>query len=145
MLTSSQNFQGLVRSANGNSNISLLNIVMELKKAANHPLLFDGAELRSDDNEATLKGLVMNSGKMVLLDKLLARLRQDGHRVLIFTQMTRILDILEMFLSFHGYLYLRLDGATKIEDRQYITERFNADPRVFCFISSSRSGGVGIK
>ncbi|KAG6327413.1 hypothetical protein ID866_11676 [Astraeus odoratus] len=58
--------------------------------------------------------------------------------------MTRVLDILEIFLNFHGYLYLRLDGATKIEDRQYITERFNADARVFCFISSSRSGGVGI-
>jgi helicase SWR1 len=58
--------------------------------------------------------------------------------------MTRILDILEIFLNFHGYLYLRLDGATKIEDRQYITERFNADARIFCFISSSRSGGVGI-
>jgi len=58
--------------------------------------------------------------------------------------MTRILDILEVFLNFHGYLYLRLDGATKIEDRQYITERFNSDSRIFCFISSSRSGGVGI-
>jgi len=58
--------------------------------------------------------------------------------------MTRILDILEIFLNFYGYLYLRLDGATKIEDRQYITERFNADSRIFCFISSSRSGGVGI-
>ncbi|EMD30670.1 hypothetical protein CERSUDRAFT_40929, partial [Gelatoporia subvermispora B] len=55
-----------------------------------------------------------------------------------------ILDILETFLNFHGYLYLRLDGATKIEDRQYITERFNSDSRIFCFISSSRSGGVGI-
>ncbi|KAH9072771.1 hypothetical protein EDB83DRAFT_2358983 [Lactarius deliciosus] len=53
-------------------------------------------------------------------------------------------DILEQFLNFHGYLYLRLDGATRIEDRQYITERFNADSRIFCFIASSRSGGVGI-
>ena len=59
--------------------------------------------------------------------------------------MTKILDILEIFLNSHGYLYLRLDGATKIEDRQYITERFNVDARIFCFISSSRSGGVGIK
>ena len=65
--------------------------------------------------------------------------------MLIFAQTTKILDILEIFLNFHGYLYLRLDGATKIEDRQYITERFNADSRVFCFIASSRSGGVGIK
>ncbi|KAG6849401.1 hypothetical protein H0H93_008758 [Arthromyces matolae] len=78
------------------------------------------------------------------LARLLREKKAGGHRVLIFTQMTRILDILEIFLNFHGYLYLRLDGATKIEDRQYITERFNADPRVFCFIASSRSGGVGI-
>ena len=84
-------------------------------------------------------------GKLQKLATLLREKKTGGHRVLIFTQMTRILDILEIFLNFHGYLYLRLDGATKIEDRQYITERFNADSRVFCFISSSRSGGVGIK
>ncbi|OBZ68259.1 Chromodomain helicase hrp3 [Grifola frondosa] len=76
-----KNFQALVKSAHGNSgNISLLNIAMELKKAANHPFLFEGAETRTDNPEEQLKGLVMNSGKMVLLDKLLARLRQDGHR-----------------------------------------------------------------
>ena len=80
-----------------------------------------------------------------LLARLLHERKAGGHRVLIFTQMTRILDILEMFLNYHGYLYLRLDGATKIEDRQYITERFNVDERIFAFIASSRSGGVGIK
>lgn len=64
---------------------------MELKKASNHPFLFDGAEVRSDIREETLKGIVMNSGKMVLLDKLLARLKQDGHRVLVFSQMVRML------------------------------------------------------
>lgn len=89
--------------------------------------------------------LQYDCGKLQQLTRLLREKKAGGHRVLIFTQMTRILDILEIFLSFHGYLYLRLDGATKIEDRQYITERFNADPRVFCFIASSRSGGVGIK
>ncbi|KAL4243624.1 INO80/SWR1 chromatin remodeling helicase [Abortiporus biennis] len=83
-------------------------------------------------------------GKLQKLADLLRQRKAGGHRVLIFTQMTRVLDILEIFLNFHGYLYLRLDGATKIEDRQYITERFNSDQRVFCFISSSRSGGVGI-
>ncbi|KAH9912764.1 SNF2 family N-terminal domain-containing protein [Epithele typhae] len=88
--------------------------------------------------------LQYDCGKLQVLAQLLRDRKAGGHRVLIFTQMTRILDILEIFLNFHGYLYLRLDGATKIEDRQYITERFNADPRVFCFISSSRSGGVGI-
>lgn len=89
--------------------------------------------------------LQYDCGKLQKLATLLREKKTGGHRALIFTQMTRILDILEVFLNFHGYLYLRLDGATKIEDRQYITERFNADPRIFCFISSSRSGGVGIK
>ncbi|EIW80516.1 hypothetical protein CONPUDRAFT_166022 [Coniophora puteana RWD-64-598 SS2] len=88
--------------------------------------------------------LQYDCGKLQMLSRLLRDKKAGGHRVLIFTQMTRILDILEMFLNFHGHLYLRLDGATKIEDRQYITERFNADPRIFCFIASSRSGGVGI-
>jgi helicase SWR1 len=58
--------------------------------------------------------------------------------------MTRVLGILEIFLNFRGYRYLRLDGSTKIEDRQKITQRFNMDTRILCFISSSRSGGVGI-
>ncbi|KAI0667128.1 SNF2 family N-terminal domain-containing protein [Trametes maxima] len=88
--------------------------------------------------------LQYDCGKLQMLANLLRERKAGGHRVLIFTQMTRILDILETFLNFHGYLYLRLDGATKIEDRQYITERFNSDSRIFCFISSSRSGGVGI-
>ncbi|TFY59646.1 hypothetical protein EVJ58_g5650 [Rhodofomes roseus] len=88
--------------------------------------------------------LQYDCGKLQELAKLLRERKAGGHRILIFTQMTRILDILETFLNFHGYLYLRLDGSTKIEDRQYITERFNSDSRVFCFISSSRSGGVGI-
>lgn len=89
--------------------------------------------------------LQYDCGKLQELARLLRERKAGGHRVLIFTQMTRILDILEIFLNLHGYLYLRLDGATKIEDRQYITERFNSDQRIFCFISSSRSGGVGIK
>ena len=71
--------------------MSLLNIAMELKKASNHPYLFEGAEQRTDNREQTLKGLVVNSGKMILLDKLLTRLKADGHRVLIFSQMVRML------------------------------------------------------
>ena len=89
--------------------------------------------------------LQYDCGKLQRLALLLRERKAGGHRILIFTQMTKILDILELFLNFHGYIYLRLDGATKVEDRQYITERFNSDSRVFCFISSSRSGGVGIK
>jgi chromodomain-helicase-DNA-binding protein 1 len=71
--------------------VSLLNIAMELKKASNHPYIFDGAEPKSETREESFKGLVMNSGKMFLLDKLLTRLHQDGHRVLIFSQMVRML------------------------------------------------------
>ncbi|KAK8864632.1 hypothetical protein IAR55_001882 [Kwoniella newhampshirensis] len=88
--------------------------------------------------------LQYDCGKLQKLYEMLRDLKAGGHRVLIFTQMTRVLDILEMFLSYNGHRYLRLDGSTKIEDRQIITERFNSDPRIFVFIASSRSGGVGI-
>lgn len=86
-------------------------IAMELKKAANHPYLFDGAEVRTDDKADTLKGLIMNSGKMVLLDKLLTRLRQDGHHVLIFSQMVRMLGIMADYMTLRGYQHQRLDGT----------------------------------
>lgn len=88
--------------------------------------------------------LQYDCGKLQKLAEMLRDLKADGHRVLIFTQMTRVLDILEIFLSYNGHRYLRLDGSTKIEDRQVLTERFNSDSRIFCFIASSRSGGVGI-
>ncbi|XP_073971581.1 domino helicase isoform X3 [Rhodnius prolixus] len=83
-------------------------------------------------------------GKLQSLDRLLRKLKSDHHRVLIFTQMTRMLDVLEAFLNFHGHIYLRLDGTTKVDQRQALMERFNADKRIFCFILSTRSGGVGI-
>ncbi|KAJ4471281.1 SNF2 family N-terminal domain-containing protein [Lentinula edodes] len=88
--------------------------------------------------------LQYDCGKLQRLTALLREKKAGGHRVLLFTQMTKILDVLEIYLNFHGYLYLRLDGATSIENRQYVTERFNKDEKVFCFIASSRSGGVGI-
>uniref|UniRef100_A0A224XG66 Putative chromatin remodeling complex wstf-iswi small subunit n=1 Tax=Panstrongylus lignarius TaxID=156445 RepID=A0A224XG66_9HEMI len=83
-------------------------------------------------------------GKLQSLDRLLRRLKSEHHRVLIFTQMTRMLDVLEAFLNYHGHIYLRLDGTTKVDQRQALMERFNADKRIFCFILSTRSGGVGI-
>ncbi|XBW35561.1 hypothetical protein QEN19_001136 [Hanseniaspora menglaensis] len=88
--------------------------------------------------------LQYDCGKLQKLATLLKELKDGGHKVLIFTQMTKILDILEIFLNYHHYTYSRLDGATKIEDRQLLTERFNSDPKIFTFILSSRSGGVGI-
>ncbi|KAG5951102.1 swr1 complex component [Claviceps sorghi] len=88
--------------------------------------------------------LQYDCGKLQVLDKLLRRLQSGGHRALIFTQMTKVLDILEQFLNIHGHKYLRLDGATKVEQRQILTDRFNNDPRILCFILSTRSGGLGI-
>ena len=83
-------------------------------------------------------------GKLQKLSVLLRKLKSENHRVLIFTQMTRMLDILEIFLNLHGYTYMRLDGATKPEQRQALMERFNADDKIFAFILSTRSGGCGV-
>ncbi|KAI4867572.1 SNF2 family domain-containing protein [Hypoxylon rubiginosum] len=88
--------------------------------------------------------LQYDCGKLQALDRLLRKLQSGGHRALIFTQMTKVLDILEQFLNIHGHKYLRLDGATKVEQRQILTDRFNHDPRILCFILSTRSGGLGI-
>ena len=88
--------------------------------------------------------LQYDCGKLQQLDLLMRRLKEGGHRILIFTQMTRVLDILESFLNYHGYRYLRLDGATKVEQRQALTEKFNRDLRISAFILSTRSGGLGI-
>jgi helicase SWR1 len=88
--------------------------------------------------------LLYDCGKLQKLAKLLTDLQKGGHRALIFTQMTKVLDILEQFLNIMGIRYMRLDGATKIEDRQILTERFNKDPKIMVFILSSRSGGLGI-
>ncbi|KAI5817376.1 helicase swr1 [Pyronema omphalodes] len=88
--------------------------------------------------------LQYDCGKLQRLDALLRELQAGGHRALIFTQMTKVLDILEQFLNIHGHRYLRLDGATKVEQRQALTDRFNNDPRILVFILSTRSGGLGI-
>lgn len=83
-------------------------------------------------------------GKLQVLANLLRELKAGGHRVLIFTQMNRMLDILESFLSLHGYPYLRLDGTTPPDNRQRLVSRFNGDARVFVMILTTRSGGVGL-
>lgn len=91
-----------------------------------------------------LRLIEYDCGKLQTLGRLLNELKPQDHRVLIFTQMSRMLDILEQFLNYHGHTYLRLDGATKIDQRQILMERFNNDKRIFCFILSTRSGGIGV-
>ncbi|CAN6451944.1 unnamed protein product [Victoria cruziana] len=83
-------------------------------------------------------------GKLQELAILLRRLKSEGHRALIFTQMTKMLDILEAFINLYGYTYMRLDGSTQPEQRQTLMQRFNTNPKFFLFILSTRSGGVGI-
>ncbi|KAH7651995.1 DNA helicase protein [Dioscorea alata] len=83
-------------------------------------------------------------GKLQELAILLRRLKSEGHRALIFTQMTKMLDILEAFINLYGYTYMRLDGSTQPEERQTLMQRFNTNPKFFLFILSTRSGGVGI-
>lgn len=91
-----------------------------------------------------LRLIEYDCGKLQTLGRLLKELKSQDHRVLIFTQMSRMLDILEQFLNYHGHTYLRLDGATKVDQRQILMERFNNDRRIFCFILSTRSGGIGV-
>ncbi|CAI4216269.1 unnamed protein product [Parascedosporium putredinis] len=111
-----RNYSAL-RDANGQK-ASLLNIMMELKKISNHPYMFPGVEDRvlagSTRREDQIKGLITSSGKMMLLDQLLTKLKRDNHRVLIFSQMVRMLDILSDYLSFRGYKFQRLDGGLGI-------------------------------
>eukprot|EP00118_Oscarella_pearsei_P006560 m.29833 g.29833 ORF g.29833 m.29833 type:complete len:1434 (+) comp31236_c0_seq3:78-4379(+) len=123
--------------------LRLLNILMQLRKCANHPYLFDGAE--PGPPYTTDTHLVENSGKMVVLDKLLVKLKEQGSRVLLFSQMTRLLDIMEDYTIWRGFKYCRLDGQTAHEDRQEAITTFNApNSEKFLFLLSTRAGGLGI-
>lgn len=138
-----KNFELLAGSAENKK--QWLNIAIELKKASNHPFLFPDVEVVSPSRVTQLKGLIENSGKMVLLDKLLTRLKSDGHRVLIFSQLVMMLDILSDYMMLRGHPFQRLDGSMKPEDRNKAIEHFNApDSPDFTFILSTRAGGMGI-
>ncbi|CAL5071351.1 unnamed protein product [Urochloa decumbens] len=143
-----RNFQNLNKGVRGNQ-VSLLNIVVELKKCCNHPFLFEsadhgyGGDSIGDRNK--VERIVMSSGKLVLLDKLLVRLRETNHRVLIFSQMVKMLDILAEYLSLRGFQFQRLDGSTRADLRHQAMEHFNAPGSDdFCFLLSTRAGGLGI-
>ncbi|KAM3358093.1 putative ATP-dependent DNA helicase CHR12 [Capsicum galapagoense] len=120
---------------------SLQNLSMQLRKCCNHPYLFV-----SDYNiRAKKEEIVRASGKFELLDRLLPKLHKAGHRVLLFSQMTRLMDILEVYLHAHHFKYLRLDGSTKTEERGTLLKQFNApDSPYFMFLLSTRAGGLGL-
>jgi len=88
--------------------------------------------------------LVTDCAKMKFLDNLLGKLHKGGHRVLIFCQMTKMLDILEDFLCWRKYTYFRMDGSTNLQDRRFMVEDFQKNPTVFAFLLSTRAGGLGV-
>ncbi|KAM3574460.1 hypothetical protein VYU27_003566 [Nannochloropsis oceanica] len=122
---------------------AVLNLVMQLRKACNHPYLFTGVEDRNLDPLGD--HVIQNCGKMFVLDKLLKKLKEKGHRVLVFCQMTRMLDILEDFMYMRGHTYCRIDGNTSYEERENLIDTYNApDSSKFAFLLSTRAGGLGI-
>lgn len=125
------------------SKTRLLNIVMQLRKCCNHPYLFEGAE--PGPPYTTDEHLIYNAGKMLMLDKILTRMKKQGSRVLIFSQMSRVLDILEDYCVFREHKYNRIDGSTAHEDRIAAIDEYNKPgSEKFVFLLTTRAGGLGI-
>lgn len=164
------------------------NILMLLRKAANHPLLlrshykddvllemakkyckdpahrdsepdlvFEDMTVMSDFELHCLcreeqrlvdhclsKEILLESGKFVYLDSLLPSLKEKNCRVLLFSQFTMVMDIIEVYLSDRRHRYLRLDGQTSVVERQSLIDKFNGDPDIYVFLLSTKAGGLGI-
>eukprot|EP00069_Balaena_mysticetus_P013757 bmy_08228T0 len=125
-------------------NLKLQNIMMLLRKCCNHPYLIEypidpvTQEFKIDEE------LVTNSGKFLILDRMLPELKTRGHKVLLFSQMTRMLDILMDYCHFRNFNFSRLDGSMSYSEREKNMHSFNTDPDVFIFLVSTRAGGLGI-
>ncbi|CAH0475327.1 unnamed protein product [Peronospora belbahrii] len=139
----------LNRGGNPRNVPNLMNVMMELRKCCNHPYLNNGVEeilnegLTTDAQRHEM--MVKCCGKMVLIDKLLPRLNDGGHKVLIFSQMVRVLDIIEDYLRYCGHLYERLDGNIRGNDRQAAVDRFvKPEYKRFVMLLSTKAGGLGL-
>jgi len=139
--------------------INLNSVAMNLRKVCNHPYLFPVYEMIGKEQyrfkhniasnielkyEQEMEAMIETSGKTILIDKLLPKLREGNHKVLIFSQMTSLLDLLEDYLCFRRYPYERLDGSHSISKRSQSIDRFSKDEDSFVFLLSTRAGGVGI-
>lgn len=127
------------------------NFVMQLRKICNHPALFDekGGWTNfidpSEDNKDNLyQRLINTSGKLIFLEKLLEKLKKEKAKILIFSQMTNLLDILEEFCTYKKYKYERIDGSVTGNQRQRAIDSFNSNPDVFIFLLCTRAGGTGL-
>ncbi|CAL9730386.1 nuclear protein Sth1p/NPS1 [Monosporozyma unispora] len=123
----------------------LNNKIMQLRKICNHPFVFDEVEGVVNPSRGNSSLLYRVSGKFELLDRVLPKFKASGHRVLMFFQMTQVMDIMEDFLRMKNLKYMRLDGSTKADDRNTMLKEFNApDSDYFCFLLSTRAGGLGL-
>jgi ATP-dependent helicase STH1/SNF2 len=123
----------------------LSNMLMQLRKLCNHPFVFEEVEDQMNPGKGTNDLLWRVAGKFELLDRILPKFQATGHRVLMFFQMTQIMNIMEDFLRLRGITYLRLDGSTKADDRSELLKLFNApESPYFCFLLSTRAGGLGL-
>ncbi|KAG1118543.1 hypothetical protein G6F40_002114 [Rhizopus arrhizus] len=148
-----KNFSFLKKGAKSNKEMpQLRNIMMQLRKCCIHPYLLEGAEevITKDSRAVTLidqfNCLIQSSGKLVLIDKLLRKLFEGNHKVLIFSQFTSCLDILSDYLRGRQYPHERIDGSIPSEQRQASIDRFSTMPitESFVFLLCTRAGGVGI-
>ena len=98
----------------------------------------------TDIRVPSMRRFVTDSGKLAQLDRLLRKLKEGGHRVLLYFQMTRMIDLMEEYLTYRNYKYCRLDGSTKLEDRRDTVAAFQSSPEIFVFLLSTRAGGLGI-
>ncbi|KAJ4303148.1 transcriptional regulator [Kalmusia sp. IMI 367209] len=123
----------------------LSNMLMQLRKVCNHPFVFEAVEDQMNPSKLSNDLLWRTAGKFELLDRILPKFQATGHRVLMFFQMTQIMNIMEDFLRLRGMQYMRLDGSTKADDRSDLLKDFNApNSPYFCFLLSTRAGGLGL-
>ncbi|XP_074494911.1 putative global transcription activator SNF2L2 isoform X3 [Sebastes fasciatus] len=130
---------------------TLMNTIMQLKKICNHPYMFSHIEESFAEHLGFPSGVISGldlyraSGKFELLDRILPKLQATNHRVLLFCQMTTLMTIMEDYFSYRNFLYLRLDGTTKSDDRALLLKKFNEEGSVFfIFLLSTRAGGLGL-
>ncbi|KAM7542547.1 hypothetical protein Aperf_G00000019024 [Anoplocephala perfoliata] len=155
-----RNFSFLCKGITGSNMPNLMNVMMELRKCCNHPFLIKGAEeailaeqrvlAEADpskpynEEQQMFNALLNASGKLVLIHKLLPKLKAGGHKVLVFSQMIRVLDILEDYLVYQGFSFERIDGRIHGLMRQEAIDRFCNDKEKFVFLLCTKAGGLGI-
>ena len=118
---------------------------MQLRKICQHPYLFEEVEQKINPLGTISDQIIRSSGKVELLHRMLPKLFKTGHRILIFFQMTKMMDIMADFMNFMGFKFLRLDGSTKTDERASYVQQFNAPNSEYqVFLLSTRAGGLGL-